>query len=236
MNPVLSVIHERRAVRNFSPVEIPPATRQVILEAATLAPSSYNLQPYRFYWVESEQRRKRVAECCLDQNPAVTASVLVVAVADVRSWRVTAAGQLAWMKESGFSAEKIVEYERKARRWKWFFVQGWFSLLGAMKWLLLRTLGLWKVTATPPSSHRAMLQWATKGTALACENLMIAAQSLGLNTCPMEGFDASRLSKFLALSRRKQQIVMVIAIGKQADSYATDRRWRRPLDATVTIL
>jgi hypothetical protein len=37
-------------------------------------------------------------------------------------------------------------------------------------------------------------------TSLACENLMIAAEALGLTTCPMEGFDGRRLSRFLGLS------------------------------------
>ena len=47
MDPLLSAIHQRRAIREFDPVEIPEATRREILDAATLAPSSFNLQPYR---------------------------------------------------------------------------------------------------------------------------------------------------------------------------------------------
>jgi nitroreductase len=68
------------------------------------------------------------------------------------------------------------------------------------------------------------------------KDLMIAAEALGLNTCPMEGFDGRRLSKFLGLSSRYHEIVMVIAIGKKSDAVVVEPRWRRPLDATVTIL
>ncbi|HEV2173426.1 MAG TPA: nitroreductase family protein, partial [Nitrospira sp.] len=75
-----------------------------------------------------------------------------------------------------------------------------------------------------------------KGTSLACQNLMIAAEALGLNTCPMEGFDGRRLSKYLGLSRRSHQIAMVIAVGKKSNAYVEKPQWRRPLDATVTIL
>jgi nitroreductase len=65
---------------------------------------------------------------------------------------------------------------------------------------------------------------------------MIAAETLGLNTCPMEGFDDRRLSRFLGLSRRYQEIVMVIAIGKKSKQQAEQPHWRRPMEATVTIL
>jgi nitroreductase len=81
-----------------------------------------------------------------------------------------------------------------------------------------------------------LFKWATKSTSLACENLMIAAESLGLNTCPMEGFDSRRLGRFLHLSSRDHEIVMVIAIGKKSPRHIDQPQWRRPLESTVTIL
>ena len=88
----------------------------------------------------------------------------------------------------------------------------------------------------PPLSRYSLFKWATKSTSLACENRMIAAEAVGLNTCPMEGFDGRRLSKFLGLSTRYHEIVMVIAIGKQLPGYAGHPQWRRPLPARVTLL
>jgi nitroreductase len=88
----------------------------------------------------------------------------------------------------------------------------------------------------PPVTRQGLFKWATKSTSLACENLMIAAESLGLNTCPMEGFDSRRLSRFLHLSSRYQEIVMVIAIGKKSARHVDQPQWRRPLESTVTFL
>jgi nitroreductase len=65
---------------------------------------------------------------------------------------------------------------------------------------------------------------------------MIAAEALGLNTCPMEGFDGRRLSKFLGLSPKCHEIVMVIAVGKKSPHHVDQPQWRRPLEETVTIL
>ena len=236
MSNVLEAIFSRRAVKVFDPVEIPAATREQILNAASVAPSSFNIQPYRFYWVESPERRKKAAGLCMGQKPAATASALVVAVADIASWKATAQGELAWMRTAGFSAEKITEAEKRAKLGKWFFLQGWFGIFGWLKLMIVRVVHLWMTAGTIPVARQGMFKWAGKNAALACANLMIAAEALGLNSCPMEGFDDLRLAKFLGLSPRKHEIVMVIAIGKKSEQHIDRPQWRRPLEATVTVL
>lgn len=236
MNEILEAIFQRRAVKVFEPVDISRDLREQILDAARHAPSSFNMQPYRFYWVGSSTKRADVAKLCLGQKPAETASALVVAVADIGSFSATSRGQLEWMRNNDFSEAKIRDYERTARAGRILFMPGPFGIFGAIKWGLFRLLNLWKTIGMPPLSRQAIFKWATKSTSLACENLMIAAEALGINTCPMEGFDGRRLSKYLHLSPRNHEIVMVIAIGKKSQSHLEPPRWRRPLDATVTVL
>jgi len=236
MSDILEAIFQRRAVKVFDPVEIPPETREQILEAARLAPSSFNIQPYRFYWIETPDTRREAARLCMNQSPAATASALVVAVADLGSWQSTTLSYLEWMRAAGFSPEKIVESEQKSKWAKWFFIQGWFGILGALKWTICRLVNMWTTLGSPPVARQGMFKWATKNTSLACENLMIAAEALGLNTCPMEGFDGRRLSKLLGLSARYHEIVLVIAIGKKSPRHVDQPQWRRPLHATVQVL
>ena len=78
MNGTLEAIFQRRAVKIFEPVEISEELRKQILNAARHAPSSFNTQPYRFYWVESAKEKLAVAKLCLGQKPAETASALLV--------------------------------------------------------------------------------------------------------------------------------------------------------------
>jgi nitroreductase len=236
MHPTLKAICQRRAIREFDPVEISPLLRNELLEAARLAPSSFNSQPYRLFWVSSCDSLRSVAKFCFSQPAAQTASALLVAVADIGAWRSTTLDQLAWMRTSGFPTEKIAEFERKSKLAKWFFIQGWCNIFGALKWLVFSVINLFKIVGTPPATRGGLFKWATKSTSLACENLMIAAESLGLNTCPMEGFDSRRLSRFLHLSSRDHDIVMVIAIGKKSSRHIDQPQWRRPLESTVTIL
>jgi nitroreductase len=223
MNGILEAIYQRRAVKIFEPVEISGGLREQILDAARHAPSSFNSQPYRFYWVGSAARKAAVAKLCMGQMPAETASALVVAVADIGSLQATSQGQLEWMRRSEFSEAKIRDYERTAKIGRILFMPGPFGIFGAIKWGIFWLLNLWKTIEMPPTSRQDIFKWATKSTSLACENLMIAAEALGINTCPMEGFDGRRLSKYLGLSARHHEIVMVIRSGK--NRIAT---WNRP--------
>ena len=229
-------ILQRRAVREFESCEISETTRGQILDAARLAPSSFNSQPYHFYWIESPASKRLAANCCLGQKPAETASVLIAAVADIGSWEFTAKAQLDWMRQTGSPSQAIADYEKKSKFAKWLFVQGWFNILGAVKYVIFGLWNLWNGIGMPPVSRGSQFKWAAKSTALACENLMIAAEALGLNTCPMEGFHNRRLSRFLHLTPRYHEIVMVIALGRKSPGYQPSPQWRRPIEDTVTFL
>jgi nitroreductase len=236
MSEVLEAIFQRRAVKVFEPAGISEELREQILNAARHAPSSFNLQPYRLYWVGSAAKKEAVAKLCLGQNPAETASALVVAVADLGSLSATTQDQLEWMRRSDFSEEKIRAYERKAKFGRILLMHGPFGTFAAIKRAVFWLLSLWKVLGRPPVSRQDWFKWATKSTSLACQNLMIAAEALGMNTCPMEGFDGRRLSRYLGLSGRHHEIVMVIAIGRRSSARNEPPQWRRSLDRTVTLL
>ena len=233
---ILDAIFQRRAVKLFEPVAISQEMREQILNAARHAPSSFNLQPYRLYWVESSEEKASVVKLCLGQQPAKTASALVVAVADIASIPATTQGQAEWMRRSNFPDAKIRDYERTAKIGRILFMRGPFGIFGALKRAVFWLVNLWMTVGMPPLSQQDLFKWATKSTSLACQNLMIAAEALGFNTCPMEGFDGRRLSRYLGLRRRYQEVVLVIAIGKKSRDYVEPPQWRRPLDATVTVL
>jgi len=235
-NLALSAIFNRRSIRVFEPVQIPASTRDLLLQAARQAPSSFNMQPYRLYWVESPEQRDTVAKLCMGQKPAQTASALAVAVADIGSLLSTAELQAAWMRQSGFDAAKIREYERTARIGRIIFMPGPLNLFGMFKKALFWLLNVFKAIGMPPVTRQDVFKWAGKSTALACQNLMITAEVLGLHTCPMEGFNGKRLARYLGLSPKRHEIVMVIAIGKKSPACTVQPQWRRPIEHTVTIL
>src|SRR5215470_8014983 len=175
MSDILEALFHRRAIKVFEPVQIPQALREQILDAARHAPSSFNSQPYRFIWVESPGRKASVAKLCMGQRPAETASALVVAVADIGSLTATSQAQSEWMRRNGFSDAKVRDFERTAKLGRILFMPGPFGIFGAAKWLILRIVHFWKIIGALPVARQGLFKWATKSTALACQNLMIAA-------------------------------------------------------------
>ena len=67
--------------------------------------------------------------------------------------------------------------------------------------------------------------WATKSTALAAQNLMLALRAHGYDSCPMEGFDEHRVKKLINLSG-KGLVTMVLAAGRRAENGVYNRQYR----------
>jgi len=73
---VFEVIQKRRAVRSYEPTPVPSEKLKKVLEAARLAPSAGNVQPWRFIVVLDSQKRRKIAKGCsyghfLDESPVV---------------------------------------------------------------------------------------------------------------------------------------------------------------------
>ncbi|KPJ59422.1 MAG: hypothetical protein AMJ46_11405 [Latescibacteria bacterium DG_63] len=92
------------------------------------------------------------------------------------------------------------------------------------------------VCAVPSESadkygDRGSSLYCLQDTAAAIENLLLAAESLGLGTCWVGAFDESRASKVLELPPEKRPIGMV-PVGKPAAPKRRSRR--RPEDRVIT--
>lgn len=79
---VFEVIRARKSVRKYKPGPIADADLGKILEAARLAPSAGNRQPWRFIIVQDEIRKKSVAEAANSQAFLKDAAAIVVASCD----------------------------------------------------------------------------------------------------------------------------------------------------------
>ena len=79
---VFEVIKARRSIRKYRPEPIPDDKMGMILDAARLAPSAANRQPWRFVLVQNADRKKVLARAANDQTFLGDAAVIVVAVGD----------------------------------------------------------------------------------------------------------------------------------------------------------
>lgn len=216
------VVRSRRSVRRFTGEPVPQWVLDDCLELATLAPNSSNLQPWEFYVVKTPDLKARLAEACLGQNAARTAPVLIAIVARTDTWRRHASKALEDWPEDEVPAI-VDKYYRKVA--PIHYNQGPFGAFGLLKKAAGLIVGLSRPVPRGPSSINEMKIWATKSTALAAENLILALRAHGYDSCPMEGFDECRVKNLLKMPG-KGMVVMIVAAGRRAENGVYNRQYR----------
>ena len=78
---VLEVIRKRRSTRKYKPESIPDDVLRRVMEAARLAPSGKNLQPWHFIVVKDQDMKERLAVASAHQSFIADAPVIIVACA-----------------------------------------------------------------------------------------------------------------------------------------------------------
>jgi len=226
------VVRSRRSIRRFTEDPVPETVLDDCLELAMLAPNSSNLQPWEFFVVRTPELRARLAHACLGQNAAKTAPVLIVVVARPDTWRQHSRMALEQWPEEKLPGIVEKYYSKIAPI---HYNQGPFGLLGVAKKAAGLFVGLSRPVPRGPYSPGEMKIWATKSTALAAENLMLALRAHGYDSCPMEGFDECRVRRLLKLPR-KGLVTMVLAAGKRAENGVYNRQYRFDRKALVHYL
>ena len=85
--PLAELVRTRRATDAFRSEPIPREELEQILQAGLEAPSSYNLQPWRFVVVRDQERRRKLRIAAMNQRKVEEAPVVIVACADTLGWR-----------------------------------------------------------------------------------------------------------------------------------------------------
>jgi putative NAD(P)H nitroreductase len=202
---VIQAIRDRRSINFFEAGrEVPDDKLRELLELANLAPSSFNIQPWKVVVVRETERKKALRKCALDQAKAEEASVMLIIVADPKG-----------LEEN---------FERVLDRWQ---------ELGYLKPEMRETYkGLANKLYGPADSLQRKLL-AVKNASLFAMNLMIAAKGLGLETHPMDGLDEDCIKREFGIPGDKS-IPMLIALGYlKPGATILPRAFRRRLEEFV---
>jgi nitroreductase len=105
-------IADRRATPSFDGTPMPDADLKKILEAGLHAPSGYNMQPWRFVVVRSEEQKRRLRGASFNQPKVEEASAMIVACGDADGWR---SGDLEEMLRLGREGGMPENYAEQAR-------------------------------------------------------------------------------------------------------------------------
>ncbi len=206
------VLESRRSVRKFTDTPIPAQVLEACLDLALLAPNSSNLQPWTFYVVQHPAKKAQLVKACLSQLAAKTAAELIVCVA-----RTDRIDEMAKRNLSEFPLPhppKMVQQYYKFIPYN--YKTGMFNSLGHVRKVAFGVARKFDKPLPVSAFNRSDAKlWASKTTALACQNLVLALRAYGFDSCMMEGFDEPLVKKILNLNH-EQYPVMVIAAGERA--------------------
>ncbi len=224
--------HTRRAIRDFDGLPIDDHLIEEALHEAMMAPSSGNLQPYRFLWVKNPGLKATVAQACNDQRAAKSATTLIVLVTEhnlgletlILFTKALAKDQTITDKTRTYHQMQTKKLQQQLR---WLPLMLW-SPLKALAAALVPTLHLF------PLGPSGVSHWAARNSIYAAQNLLLALTAQGLDSCPMEGFNALKVVKLLGI-KRTMTIPVVIAVGRRAPDAVVDPQWRRSFEQAVTV-
>jgi nitroreductase len=208
-----AAVESRRTVRDFLPDPVPQDVLDRCIDAARLAPSSSNLQPWEFVVIRDPGVRALANAACLDQMPAKTAPLLIALVTHRNTWRRNRDEIVRVFEARGPLRPSQASYYRKII--PMIYTTGPFGILGPLKRLVSRVISLFKPTPNLMAREDVRVM-AHKSTALAAATFMLAMRAEGFDTCPMEGFDPWRAKALLNLPRGAE-VNMFLAVGKRSE-------------------
>ncbi|MGB5792476.1 NAD(P)H-dependent oxidoreductase [Poseidonibacter sp.] len=167
-----------------------------ILETGRISPSSFGMEPWKFLVVQNEELKAKIRPFCWDQPQITTCSDLVIILAKIEDVKV----------ESGIPQKRFARREMPQEK-RDFYIKLYADHL--------------KDTL---SSDENIYSWTARQTYLAAANMMTAAASIGIDSCPIEGFEKNNLEKVLELDTTKYQVAMVLPFGYRLNEQSEQLR------------
>jgi nitroreductase len=205
---LLQQLRWRYATKKFDPAKkISDAAWQALEQTLILTPTSYGVQPLRFLVITDHGVRAQLASASWNQKQPADCSHYVVFAARIRNTEADVDRYLGRIAEvRGSSVEAQAGFKK----------------------MLMSDI------VHGPRGQRA-LEWATNQAYIALGNFMTAAALLGIDTCPMEGFEPDRYDAILGLPEQGYRAAVACAAGYRSseDKYAALAKVRFPANELI---
>lgn len=180
---ITAALQWRYATKRMTGAKIPGEKMNAILDAISLAPSSFGLQPYSILVIENEEMRRKIKPIATMQPQITEASALLVFA--------------AW---ENITSAKINTYIARVASERNVSVES----LKKMKEL---------IDALLHNSASDNLAWSSKQAYLALGVALVAAAEEKIDSTPMEGFDKTRLDELLNLEEKGLRSSVLMTLG-----------------------
>lgn len=178
---------------------------QFILETGRLSPSSFGFEPWKFVVIQNQDIRNKLLPVAWGaQKQLPTASHFVVILARKKEEMIYNSSYISnFMKNIQQLPEEVITMKRGFYK---EFQESDFQLL---------------------ESDRAMFDWASKQTYIALGNMMTAAAQIGIDSCPIEGFNKEKVEAVLKeegiLSDKSFGVSVLVAFGHRLEEPKRDK-------------
>ena len=199
----------RYATKKFDATKILDQSQiEQVLEAGSLAPSSYGLQPYQFLIIQDQKLRKELRCHSWNQSQITDASHMIL---------------IAAKKE--ITAQEVDAYVKLRHQ-----VQG-----GDFEFY--KNYGEYVKQGLAKKSKLELLAWSRRQTYLVLGNMLNACAELKIDSCPMEGFEIESYDRILELDQLGLTASVVLTLGyrHREDSNQHRKKYRKTIEDLVII-
>ncbi len=155
-----------------------------ILEAGRMSPSSFGMEGWKFLVVTNTELKQKLQAFCWDQPQVTSCSHLVIILAAINPLKL----------ESGIPQKRFQRRDMPQE-------------------MTERYIGVYKNFIDKKSDNEAIFAWSAKQTYIAATNMMAAAAMIGVDSCPMEGFEEENINEILKLDTNEFRTSLVLPFG-----------------------
>ncbi|MBE9232732.1 nitroreductase family protein [Cuspidothrix issatschenkoi LEGE 03284] len=185
---VPTAILQRRSIKTFKPDPISPELLKQLVELTVAAPSSFNTQSWRIVLVQDATQKEALCAASWKQKQILEAPVTFVFAADATAGEKDLTPILEQGAATGAWNEGTVNYFRNA-------IPQFQQALGDKR-----------------------REYAIKDAMIAATNLVLAAESLGLSTCFMNGWIEEQVKAIIGAENNPDiGIAVLVPVGYAAE-------------------
>ena len=167
-----------------------------ILEAGRTSPSSFGMEGWKFLVITNEALKAKLRPACWDQVQVTSSSHLVIILAAIDKVKV-ASGEV----EKRFARRDMPQENLD------FYMDIYAKHL---------------VNTLDTDEH--IYHWTSKQSYIALANMMTAAAYIGIDSCPIEGFEKEKVEEILELDTSKWQVSVLVPFGYRVNEQSTQLR------------
>ena len=193
---IITVFHFRHACKEFNPEKkISDDDFEFIMETARLSPSSFGIEPWEYLVVQNPKVREELRTYTWGgQKQIPTCSHLIVCLTK-KAFFMKHDSEYVYhfMKDIQKNDDELLQKRRQIFKQ---FQESDFALL---------------------ENERTLFDWSCKQTYIAMGNMMTAAAMIGIDSCPLEGFQKKEVEQVLVrecgLDLEKHGVSYMLAFG-----------------------